>query len=329
MRKVLDVIWGVWKRKYFCKGDSTQNCPTGKSPRRREPLSCPGRAAALFALLRRAGTHIDTCEMDPAPLRAALRPGNALAPPEVYQTCLMKECGGSTFRSCPGRGAAPFALLRRAGTYPVGLGQTRREDFSRRRNPPSRRGRMADYAGACHRAAPCADPLGSIRPTGCSHRCSNNPRRLQLLDLLGPISQRPQHLVIVFAEVGRGGADLAIKPCDLAGLRHQIDLAEAGMGDGALDAQRFDLWVGKSVLDAVDRAAGQARFHHAFEPLAGGLCAQRGSDRLVQRLLVSSAQRSRGKARIGRHLVAVDDPAEFLKILVAGGGEVEKAVGGG
>ncbi len=117
MRKVLDVIWGVWKRKYFCKGDSTQNCPTGKSPRRREPLSCPGRAAALFALLRRAGTHIDTCEMDPAPLRAALRPGNAVAPPEVYQTCLMKECGGSKFRSCPGRGAAPFALLRRAGTH--------------------------------------------------------------------------------------------------------------------------------------------------------------------------------------------------------------------
>jgi hypothetical protein len=40
-----------------------------------------------------------------------------VAPPEVYQTCLMKECGESNFRSCPGRGAAPFALLRRAGTY--------------------------------------------------------------------------------------------------------------------------------------------------------------------------------------------------------------------
>src|SRR3981081_4269214 len=62
MRKVLDVIWGVSKRKYFCKGDSTQNCPTGKSPRRREPLSCPGRAAAYFTLLRRDGTYIGTSE---------------------------------------------------------------------------------------------------------------------------------------------------------------------------------------------------------------------------------------------------------------------------
>ncbi len=31
MRKVLEVIWGGWKRKYFCKGDSTQKCPAGKS----------------------------------------------------------------------------------------------------------------------------------------------------------------------------------------------------------------------------------------------------------------------------------------------------------
>src|SRR6266849_3317171 len=114
MRKVLEVIWGEWKQKYFCKGDSTQNCPTGKSPRRREPRSCPGRGAAQS---RDPYRHLrGRPRLSSAPLRAALRPGNAVAPPEVYQTCLMKECGGSTFRSCPGRGAAPFALLRRAGT---------------------------------------------------------------------------------------------------------------------------------------------------------------------------------------------------------------------
>src|SRR5712692_7588150 len=83
--------------------------------------SCPGRGAALFALLRRAGTHIDAARWTPAQQRTAARcaadPGNAVAPPEVYQTCLMKECGESKFRSCPGRGAAPFALLRRAGTH--------------------------------------------------------------------------------------------------------------------------------------------------------------------------------------------------------------------
>jgi hypothetical protein len=34
MRKVLEVIWGEWEQKYFCKEDSTplsRNCPTGKS----------------------------------------------------------------------------------------------------------------------------------------------------------------------------------------------------------------------------------------------------------------------------------------------------------
>src|SRR5450755_4800768 len=79
---------------------------------------------------------------------------------------------------------------------------------------------------------------------------SNNTCRLQLLDLFGPIAQRSQHLVIVFAEVRRRRPYLAIKTCDLAGLRHQVDFAEAGMGDGALDAERLDLWVGKRVLDA-------------------------------------------------------------------------------
>src|SRR5229473_691546 len=34
MAKVLEVIWGKWEQKYFCKGDSTPpsaNGPTGKS----------------------------------------------------------------------------------------------------------------------------------------------------------------------------------------------------------------------------------------------------------------------------------------------------------
>ena len=59
----------------------------------------------------------DGPRLSSAPLRAALRPGNAVAPLEVCQTSLMKECGESKFRSCPGRGAAFFALLRRAGTH--------------------------------------------------------------------------------------------------------------------------------------------------------------------------------------------------------------------
>jgi hypothetical protein len=86
--------------------------------------SCPGRGAAFFTLLRRAGTHSDSSRVDPgsAAHRCALRcvRGTLWAPLEVCQTCLMKECGGSTFRSCPGRGAAPFALLRRAGTHSDG-----------------------------------------------------------------------------------------------------------------------------------------------------------------------------------------------------------------
>src|SRR5216683_2174574 len=42
MREVLEVIWGAWEWKYFCEGDSTQNCPTGKSPRR-EPIPLVSR----------------------------------------------------------------------------------------------------------------------------------------------------------------------------------------------------------------------------------------------------------------------------------------------
>jgi hypothetical protein len=62
MAGVVDVIWGEWKQEYFCKGDSTRqltNRPTGKSLHggERKVLSCPGRGAASFTLLRRAGTH--------------------------------------------------------------------------------------------------------------------------------------------------------------------------------------------------------------------------------------------------------------------------------
>src|SRR5216683_3377572 len=51
MAKVLEVIWGVRKRKYFCKGDSTRqstNGPTGKSPHGGESIfrSCPLCGAA-------------------------------------------------------------------------------------------------------------------------------------------------------------------------------------------------------------------------------------------------------------------------------------------
>jgi hypothetical protein len=36
----------------------------------------------------------------------------------------------------------------------------------RTRNPALRRQQVPDYAGACHRAAPCADPVGSNPPYG-------------------------------------------------------------------------------------------------------------------------------------------------------------------
>src|SRR6266436_10450504 len=59
MRKVLEVIWGVRKWKYFCKGDSTPlstSRPTGKSPHGSESKfhSCPGRGVAFFTPLCRA-----------------------------------------------------------------------------------------------------------------------------------------------------------------------------------------------------------------------------------------------------------------------------------
>ena len=58
-REFVEMICPTGEAKYFCKGGSTQKCPTGKSPHGRESKfhSCPGRGAALFALPRRAGTH--------------------------------------------------------------------------------------------------------------------------------------------------------------------------------------------------------------------------------------------------------------------------------
>ena len=38
-----------------------------------------------------------------------------------------------------------------------------------------------------------------------------------------------QDFIIVFAEVGRGGSNLAVEARDLTGLRHQIEFAEARM----------------------------------------------------------------------------------------------------
>src|ERR1700682_2705241 len=111
---------------------------------------------------------------------------------------------------------------------------------------------------------------GQTRRAGSSNRRSNHPRRLQLLDLVRSISQRSQNLVIMLAEVGRGGSNFSITTRDLAGLRHQIDLAEPRMRDRSLDAQLLHLRIGEGIPDVVDRPAGKARFHQQFEPFAGG-----------------------------------------------------------
>jgi hypothetical protein len=49
MRKVLDVIWGEWERKYFCKEGWTpelQNSPSGKSIDRAVPAITPSSVAS-------------------------------------------------------------------------------------------------------------------------------------------------------------------------------------------------------------------------------------------------------------------------------------------
>ena len=66
---------------------------------------------------------------------------------------------------------------------------------------------------------------------------SDHPRRLHFRNLVRAIAQRLQNLVIVFAEVRRRRTDRAVVAGDLAGLRHQVDLAEPGMLDRPGDAQ--------------------------------------------------------------------------------------------
>src|SRR6185312_10378988 len=89
----------------------------------------------------------------------------------------------------------------------------------------------------------------------------DRPRRLELFDLLGAVAERGQYFVGMFTEIGCGRPDLAVEARDLAGLRHQIEFAEARMPHGSLDAQRLDLRVGERLLDVVDRPARQACCH--------------------------------------------------------------------
>src|SRR3954469_18507355 len=60
----------------------------------------------------------------------------------------------------------------------------------------------------------------------------NRLDRLQLLDAVVVIAQRAQNFVIMLAEIGCGGSQVAIEAGDLAGLRDQVKFAEPGVGDG-------------------------------------------------------------------------------------------------
>src|SRR5471032_3276218 len=91
---------------------------------------------------------------------------------------------------------------------------------------------------------------GSLRYTRATGNGLDRARCLQLRNLLRLISQRLQNLLIMFSKLRRRGADRAIEAGHLTRLRHQLDFAEAGMGDGAREAQFPHLRVGEGVLDA-------------------------------------------------------------------------------
>jgi hypothetical protein len=76
-------------------------------------VSCPGRGAAFFTLLRRAGTHGYGSIMAPDLQRTASR----RAASGARQILFLRGRGVKQCVSCPGRGAAFFTLLRRAGTH--------------------------------------------------------------------------------------------------------------------------------------------------------------------------------------------------------------------
>src|ERR1700751_2708151 len=82
-----------------------------------------------------------------------------------------------------------------------------------------------------------------------------NPRRFQLFDFPGAVAERSQDVVVMFAEIRRGRTDFTVEAGDLAGLRHQIELAKPRMSDRSLDAQCLDLRIGERLLDIVDGAA--------------------------------------------------------------------------
>jgi hypothetical protein len=77
MARLIKMFLPTMEAKYFCKWGWTPlstNRPTGKSPHGSESKfhSCPGRGAAYFTLLRRAGTYSGT-RWTPDPQRTAAR----------------------------------------------------------------------------------------------------------------------------------------------------------------------------------------------------------------------------------------------------------------
>jgi hypothetical protein len=91
--------------------------------------------------------------------------------------------------------------------------KARKADWSRGRSPPFTDNKEAGYAGACHRAAPCADPvglqpaLGSISrapdaglPVAMTARWITSPLLTLAINLCA-LDIRLRN-VIVFADVG-------------------------------------------------------------------------------------------------------------------------------
>ena len=142
MAKVLEMIWGEQKQEYFCKGGPVNKTPDGQiTTPWREPLSCPGRGAAFFTLLRRAGTH--------SRASGTMDPGSAAHHAASHSASKTRVNALLALRSIRGTPALFIVIAMAEATKQSNF------QFDKPRDGLLR--------GACHRAALRADPLAVCR----------------------------------------------------------------------------------------------------------------------------------------------------------------------
>src|SRR6266404_6325728 len=159
---------------------------------------------------------------------------------------------------------------------------------------------------------------------------SNDAAGAQAFDGFVVEAQARQHIVCVLAEFRAGTELLGLRRgAEIDRLADDLDVAELGMMDRLGDAEMLDLRLGEGLVDAVDRPARHAGLVQGGNPLRAGLGPGDRADALVYGLAVLRAQGAAFMLGMAEQLRRAHGLAKALPQIVARGGDIDVAVGGG